>query len=251
MAKKLGWYKDFFRECGREVSLAQTILVTVQTWSITLTLGVISALVAIGTSAMKSEQPLSDHILLGMWILSLVAFVLLTRFFVRSAIALSSIHRWVVLQKQWYAICHKGVSCDHPGLLSELQLYYENLNSTIPMRKLFYDNLRLTFGWLYVIVAIPILVGLRSLPKDAVFWAAILVWASILLWEAYGFIDYRQMRHAPADEVTSDDRKTERDKKKRKYDLACSILRPIAIGVSLLAGAQAAFVFGFIPFGYP
>src|ERR1700722_19178609 len=83
----------FYRECGREVTLAYTVLNQTNTWAITFFAAVIGSslvgLVKRNGDTYSFDYPNTFH-----WLYLILAWGLLLRFVQRSALALSNMYRW-------------------------------------------------------------------------------------------------------------------------------------------------------------
>ncbi len=92
------WLEQFYEECGREVSLAYNVLNQTNNWGVTIAAAVVAAglLDSIRLVGAKLEifYPTIPH-----WYLVIFAWVIMVRFFVRSALALTNMYRWNELIK--------------------------------------------------------------------------------------------------------------------------------------------------------
>lgn len=87
------WIEKFYGECGREVSLAYNTLNQSNNWGITLITAVLATSfigsMKVESGSLKFYYPTIYH-----WHYIIVAWVVLLRFFVRSALALLNMYRW-------------------------------------------------------------------------------------------------------------------------------------------------------------
>src|SRR5687767_6165523 len=87
------WLRDFYKECGREVTLAYTTLNQMKNWAIVVQASIIAAAVSFGRSQATGESGLFP-ILVG----ALLAYVFTARFFVRAILCYLNLLRWNTLQ---------------------------------------------------------------------------------------------------------------------------------------------------------
>jgi hypothetical protein len=162
--------KEFYKECGREVTLAYTTLNQMKNWAI-----VVSAAIAAAIASMLKSPAFTTHesdaqlVFLG----AMLAYLFTLRFFVRAIICYVNLLRWNRLQSD---IARLKLSFDSRSTKSksELQdevsssvdLYYHRWLSTIGRWAQITSNLKLGFGLLLV------------LPVFAMVWSGVVSWAT-------------------------------------------------------------------------
>src|SRR5438046_9006044 len=75
------WVENFYKECGRETTLAYTTLNQMKNWAMVIAAAFISAIVTLGRPA---EGEIKASVLLGMYAAAVVAYVFNLRFFIRA-----------------------------------------------------------------------------------------------------------------------------------------------------------------------
>lgn len=150
--------KEFYKECGREVTLAYTTLNQMKNWAIVVTAALLAAFASFWRQGNSSGGDGSS-----VWLVALAAASLSllfnTRFFIRAAICYVNLLRWNRLQKA--IVSFKLEKAEDPGvkseqdLLAEIDVYYHQWCSPINRWEQVISNLKLGFGLLLVI---PLLV---------------------------------------------------------------------------------------------
>lgn len=150
------WLENFYKECGREVTLAYTTLNQMKNWAVAIVAAVLSAVVALSKSG--SVPPNAQNLLIFFG--AAVAYVFALRFFVRAVICYNNLVRWNNLQS---AIINYELVSKSETLQPFTQLR-SDLESTI--RELYHDwrvparmtrpnqllsNLKLGFGLLLLL----------------------------------------------------------------------------------------------------
>jgi hypothetical protein len=88
------WLESFYKECGREVTLAYTTLNQMKNWAVAIVAAVLSAVVALSKSGEIPQNSQELLIFFG----AAVAYVFALRFFVRAVICYNNLVRWNNLQ---------------------------------------------------------------------------------------------------------------------------------------------------------
>lgn len=86
-----GWLENFYKECGREVTLAYTTLNQMKNWAIVTAAAAISGL-AFGTAASNFPN-------VPMFTGTVIVYAFVLRFFIRAIICYVNLIRWNTLQK--------------------------------------------------------------------------------------------------------------------------------------------------------
>src|SRR5437667_1333397 len=84
------WLHDFYKECGREVTLAYTTLNQMKNWAMIVAAAAISGL-SFGTSGRHYPNPV-------MFVGVVIVYVFILRFFVRAILCYINLTRWNKLQ---------------------------------------------------------------------------------------------------------------------------------------------------------
>jgi uncharacterized membrane protein len=91
------WLEHFYKECGREVTLAYTTLNQMKNWAVLIVAAVISAVVSLNKTSTSVSQP-SHGSELAIYAGSLIVYVFVLRFFVRAILCYINLVRWNNLQ---------------------------------------------------------------------------------------------------------------------------------------------------------
>jgi hypothetical protein len=164
------WLEHFYKECGREVTLAYTTLNQMKNWAVLVVAAVVSAVVA--TQKTSLGDPHND---LAVYIGALIAYIFTLRFFVRAILCYINLTRWNNLQLSIVAFKVAKPSSDDAKTSNELkerllkqldQLYFGwHAPSHLTRATLLLANLKLGFG---LLLALPLffaaVVGVRMLP---------------------------------------------------------------------------------------
>lgn len=136
-----GWLEKFYTECGREVSLAYNVLNQSDTWGVTLVAAILATsfigAVRVENGVVTLLYPTSIH-----WFYVIGGWVIMLRFFTRSALGLVNMYRWNELIKA----CAKVLSLPegHPALpvykrncAKKIDAYYLRWKSPASRRRVF------------------------------------------------------------------------------------------------------------------
>jgi hypothetical protein len=152
------WLHDFYKECGREVTLAYTTLNQMKNWAIVIQAAIIAAVVSLTRSSPDS----GGHSEVAVLVAAVLAFLFTVRFFVRAILCYINLLRWNRLQAGIVAVkLFKGEpsatqsSQAEKKLVSDIETYYHGWKSTIPRSVQLVANLKLGFG---LLLATPLLV---------------------------------------------------------------------------------------------
>jgi hypothetical protein len=165
----------FYRECGREVTLAYTVLNQTNTWAITFFAAVIgSSLVGL----VKKDSPGSysfDYPNPFHWLYLILAWGLLLRFIQRSALALSNMYRWNKLAASvWEVAALPERHPLQPELNDALVLLVDELmirwRDPHPRGFVLWGTLKLMYIGPLVVLLGLIIWGILALPHDALYW---------------------------------------------------------------------------------
>jgi len=187
----------FYRECGREVTLAYTVLNQTNTWAITFFAAVIgSSLVGlvkkVSPRDYSFDYPNPFH-----WLYLILAWGLLLRFIQRSALALSNMYRWNKLATSVWEVA--ALPACHPLqaelndalvlLVDELMIRWRE-----PRSRLFvlWGTLKLMYIGPLIVLLVLIGWGIIALPHDALYWWGIHVFVAWTAMEALFFANWNR-----------------------------------------------------------
>jgi hypothetical protein len=173
------WLKDFYKECGREITLAYTTLNQMQNWAIVVQAAIAAAVGAI----VKSVSPNAvDAPLTAMVVGASIAYLFTLRFFIRAVICYTNLLRWNTLQKE-ILLNHSD-----PVALSEtIRTYYYEWRATTPRAKQLASNLKLGFSLLFLLPVGAIVWGIIELRTNALLRGFVTAAVLGTLLEAYHF----------------------------------------------------------------
>jgi hypothetical protein len=163
------WLEAFYKECGREATLAYTTLNQMKNWAMIVAAAAISGL-SFGTSA--GNYP-SVPMFLGV----VLVYVFVLRFFIRAILCYINLLRWNQLQSDCVALNlidrlpKPGESPRSRGdlerqLRDDIRNYYYGWLSTINRKTQLSSNLKLGFALLFALPLFFMLQGLTSLWTD-------------------------------------------------------------------------------------
>lgn len=164
------WIKEFYKECGREVTLAYTTLNQMKNWAIVVSAAIAAAIASILKSSPESTVETTAHLVL---VGAVLAYLFTVRFFVRAMLCYVNLLKWNVLQRKIIALKLQPSSKDsdksseyfEKELATSIENYYYRWLSPDGRWALVTSNLKLGFG---LLLAIPIL---------------LIVWGSMQSWE--------------------------------------------------------------------
>lgn len=187
------WLEWFYSRVTDQYTLARESFHNTHQWTITLTLGLVTAVVALGGQSVPYPTELSV-------IAVLTAIPLLFRFFVRSCLEYSIHHRWATIRDA--LDLHFYLSSTQPEMTTQsmaylketIKLYYLQWLCPRPLSKVVLDNLRLAYLWPFILLAALTLWGVLGLPLTPLL-VVVLVGVSIFMaYEIWSFVTYRGFR---------------------------------------------------------
>jgi hypothetical protein len=161
------WLHDFYKECGREATLAYTTLNQMKNWAMVVAAAALSGL---PFSSRATEYP-TPMMFAGI----VIVYTFILRFFVRAILCYINLVRWNVLQSdcvelRLVRITIRPASTAEPEeakFLRDLQAYYFEWLSPLCRKDQLFQNLKLGFYLLF---------GL------AFFF---MIWGAAVLWQSY------------------------------------------------------------------
>jgi len=167
-ALNLEWVDTFYRECGREVTLAYTTLNQMKNWAMTVAAAALSGL-AFGTAS--TTYP-NKYMFVGV----VLVYVFVLRFYVRAILCYINLLRWNRLQSDcvelnllpriWYGAQPKQKSELEQQLREDIQHYYFEWLSPIDRRTQLFSNLKLGFGLVFALTLFFLFWGLLNLWQE-------------------------------------------------------------------------------------
>jgi hypothetical protein len=163
------WLEAFYKECGRETTLAYTTLNQMKNWAMVVVAAAISGL-SFGTSSDKYPNPV-------MFTGVVIVYVFVLRFFIRSIICYINLLRWNRLQADCVALkLLPGTRGDDSAAPSKQELeeklktdinhYYHGWRATINRKSQLFQNLKLGFALLFALPLFFIIQGAFRLWGD-------------------------------------------------------------------------------------
>ena len=163
------WLEAFYRECGREVTLAYTTLNQMKNWAMIVVAAAISGL-SFGTTAGTYPN-------VSMFVGTVIVYTFVLRFYVRAILCYINLGRWNRLQADCVALTLVQGS-PGPGeraktrtelearLQEDIENYYHGWLSVYDRKRQVFSNLKLGFALLL------------GLPTFFLVWGAVALWAN-------------------------------------------------------------------------
>jgi hypothetical protein len=198
------WVEELYQECGREVSLAYNTFNHTNNWGITLATGIV-AVVFITAIRSVEGQITVIYPNIAYWFAVIIAWVIMTRFFVRSCLALVNMYRWNTIIFSASKLLslpaeNKQTPIFERNLAKKVKAYFYDWRSPIPMWKLVWECLRLIYIWFFLIMLGLILWGLIAMSEKEILWiVGILLFVIPTAWEIISFVRYRGFKYQPVD----------------------------------------------------
>ncbi len=156
-----GWLENFYRECGREVTLAYTTLNQMKNWAIVIAGAVISGL-AFSGSAQKGEYPN-----LPMFVGTVIVYIFILRFYVRAILCYTNLLRWNKLQSDCIELKllkssrnqHLSDEQIRQRLADDIRFHYFELLPTVNRKTQLLSILKLGFYPLFTLALFFLLQG--------------------------------------------------------------------------------------------
>jgi hypothetical protein len=169
------WLHDFYKECGREVTLAYTTLNQMKNWAIVVQAAIIAAAVSFTGRVPTIQLSGITRPEFAPMVGASLAYLFTLRFFVRAILCYNNLLRWNQLQRSVInAVLLPQPDARRDGstraqrieaLRADINLCYYRWLATIPRKKQFLSNLKLGFG---LLLALP---------------AFLTIWGSVALWD--------------------------------------------------------------------
>jgi hypothetical protein len=162
------WVETFYKECGREVTLAYTTLNQMKNWAMTIVAAALSGL-AFGT---RSENYPNKYMFVGV----VIVYVFVLRFYIRAILCYINLCRWNKLQSDCVELellprerenaPSKTPEALETQLSEDVQNYYFQWLSPIDRKTQLLSNLKLGFGLVFALTLFFLLWGLLNLWEE-------------------------------------------------------------------------------------
>lgn len=172
------WLRDFYKECGREATLAYTTLNQMKNWAIVIQAAILAGVASMlrGTSNVAPDSTTFTPNL-ALFVGASLAFLFTLRFFVRGILCYVNLLRWNQLQssivKAFLAPGNSSTGSIPPPskdrldrLQRDIDNYYHGWKATVPRSHQLTANLKLGFGLLL------------TLPFPFLIWGAVQLWSN-------------------------------------------------------------------------
>ncbi len=196
-----------------ERSLAYNVFNHTNNWGITLATGIV-AIAFIASIDTTGSQVTIKYPNMAYWFVVIIAWIIMTRFYVRSCLALVNMYRWNTLIYAASKIL--SLPENDPNLpvfernfARKVKAYYYEWRSPIPRSKLVWECFRLIYIWFFAILIGLIIWGGVVLYDMEILWiGGILLFLFPTGWEIYSFLKYRSFKYQSLDledepEITS------------------------------------------------
>jgi len=206
------WLHDFYKECGREATLAYTTLNQMKNWAMVVVAAVLSGLPFGGRS---SEYP-TPIMFAGV----VIVYTFILRFFVRAILCYINLIRWNVLQSDCVELklvrAPIGLAATSEPVeqkfLHDLQNYYFEWLSPLRRSNQLFQNLKLGFYLLFGLVLFFLIWGATVLWGHHVVRGLVTFAVLNTLLEAYDFLTSKYF-----DDVAAHKRRKARHKNSRIF----------------------------------
>jgi hypothetical protein len=193
------WLEKFYTECGREVALAYNVLNYTNNWGVTLG----AAVLATGfMSAVKVEQggitilyPTTTH-----WFFVILSWIIMVRFFLRSALALVNMYRWndlIFASSKVLSLSEEDPrrSLFERNLEKKIDAYFYKWKSPKKKSFIIWHNLKLMYLWFFLIVLGLFAWGAICLQRDLFYFLGIAAFMGSTLIETIWFAKWHGMKY--------------------------------------------------------
>lgn len=197
------WLEKFYAECGRETTLAYNVLNYSNNWGVTLITGIM-ATVFLGSLSTKDGVVSFSYPTLYHWLFVIIGWIIMLRFFTRSALALANLYRWNKLN---VAIAKLLSLSEYDPLFTTyekncvktIREYYFNWSSPIKRRKLIWSNLKLMYLWPFLLIMVLFIWGICKLEWNIYFFIGMALFIIPLIIEMYFFLNWHGLKYAKVD----------------------------------------------------
>jgi len=195
------WIERFYGECGREVTLAYNTFNQTNSWGITITTGIVGA---VFIAAIRSAEGKTTIVYptIPYWFVVITAWVIMTRFFVRSCLALVNMYRWNTLIYAASKILslpekHSEMPLFERNFAKKVKTYYYDWQSPTPLRELLWECFRLIYIWFFLILFGLIIWGFVVLDGESLWPVGFLLFLLPTIWEIFSLFTWRGFKYQP------------------------------------------------------
>jgi hypothetical protein len=163
------WLHDFYKECGREITLAYTTLNQMQNWAIVIQAAIAAAVGSFArASSAGGASPSTAGPLMAMVVGASIGYLFTLRFFVRAVICYTNLLRWNTLQKEIvYHRLQRPAGHNDAKLYDAIRVYYHDWRATTSRANQLASNLKLGFSLLFLLPIASMGWGIAELPSSA------------------------------------------------------------------------------------
>lgn len=177
------WVQLFYQSVTNQFSLSRESLHNTHQWAISLTFGV----VATALSVQRSDNPYPNEY--G-FIILLLTFPLMLRFFIRSCLEYSIQRKWQAIRNNLDKYLLNKTNRNFQILKKSIDLYYFKWKSPVSIWKILWDNLKLAYLWPFVLYIGLIFWGMNKLIMTNLVCISSIVVGIIVIFEIYQFFSY-------------------------------------------------------------
>jgi hypothetical protein len=194
------WFLEFYKECGREITLAYTTLNQMQNWAIVI-LGIsISAVVALCPPSTSVSNNIPFSITMPIFIVATITFAFILRFFIRAILCYINLTRWNTLQSDLLKLNMLSptprpeelpLNQDQlkTTLLSDIDVYYYFWKSPIDRKTQILSNLQLGFALIIFLPLLFVILGAINLWGSSFARGLTIFTIGNVLVEGYDFVN--------------------------------------------------------------
>lgn len=160
------WLDSFYRECGREITLAYTTLNQMKNWAMVVAAAAISGL-SFSSSAQQNQYPN-----IPMFVGTVIVYVFVLRFYIRAILCYTNLLKWNKLQSDCLSLKLMQPSRNkvpfsadelRKKLAQDINLHYYEFLPTVGRKTQLLANLKLGFVLLFALAIFFLIWGIVGL----------------------------------------------------------------------------------------
>lgn len=195
------WLDSFYRECGREVTLAYTTLNQMKNWAMVVAAAAISGL-SFSSSAQQNQYPN-----LPMFVGTVVVYVFVLRFYIRAILCYTNLLKWNKLQADCLSLKLLQPVRNVPllsteqlkkNLAEDINNHYFEFLPTVGRKTQLLANLKLGFILLFALTLFFLIWGVVGLWSTALVKGLTVFAVGNTILEMYDFFTSRNFDDVPA-----------------------------------------------------
>lgn len=203
------WLEQFYKECGREVTLAYNVVNQANNWGITIAAAVVTAGFLDSIKVINNKVEYTYPTLLH-WYLVIIAWVVMVRFFVRSALALTNMYRWNAIINSIMKVLSLPENDNRASVYmhncaKKIEKYYIQWKSPISKKDIIWINLKLMYLWFFIVILVLFGWGIISLKRDLYYWLGLVVFVIPTSLECLWFYRTGHFKHEKPDSLKDED----------------------------------------------